>query len=322
MTEPVRRSAVGSSQRGFVLVAVLWILAALAALAVIFSVYLSNSARALALNDTTLQAQALVSAGVELAAYRLQLAGDEARPAHDSFRVRLNGAEISVSFVSEAARIDLNAAPKELLAGLLSVLGANEDAAKEGADRIVAWRTKPAQDTSGNSTSGNSTAGNSTADSEDALYQAAGRGYSPRQAPFAHVNELGLVLGLTPTLVERALPFVTIYSRASGVDVLVAAPEVIAALPGMTPLTLKQFLEDRATLPNDPTAIATALGGAQASATTQKSRAYRILTRIRFQNGRETASEIVIDLRGKEEPYRVLSWQDNVPLHQPASREL
>jgi general secretion pathway protein K len=306
MKQLVRRSAARSSQQGFVLVAVLWLLAALAALATIFSVYLSNSARALALNDTAVQAQALVSAGVELAAYRLQLGGEDARPAQGSFRVRLNGAEISVSFVSEAARVDLNAAPKELLGGLLSALGANEDEAREGADRIIAWRTKPAEETAGN---------------EDALYQAAGRSYPPRQAPFAHVDELGLVLGLTPALVERALPFVTVFSGASGVDVLNAAPEVIAALPGMTPLILKQFLGDRATLPNDDAAIAAALGGAKANATTQKSQAYRILTRIRFPNGRETASEIVIGLRKAEIPYRVLSWQDDVPLRQRTSRE-
>ena len=306
MKQLVRRSAARSSQQGFVLVAVLWLLAALAALATIFSVYLSNSARALALNDTAVQAQALVSACVELAAYRLQLGGEDARPAQGSFRVRLNGAEISVSFVSEAARVDLNAAPKELLGGLLSALGANEDEAREGADRIIAWRTKPAEETAGN---------------EDALYQAAGRSYPPRQAPFAHVDELGLVLGLTPALVERALPFVTVFSGASGVDVLNAAPEVIAALPGMTPLILKQFLGDRATLPNDDAAIAAALGGAKANATTQKSQAYRILTRIRFPNGRETASEIVIGLRKAEIPYRVLSWQDDVPLRQRTSRE-
>jgi general secretion pathway protein K len=307
MTEQLRRNVARSSQQGFVLVAVLWLLAALAALATIFSVYLSNSARALALNDTALQTQALVSAGVELAAYRLRLAGEDSGPAQGSFRVRLNGAEISVSFVSEAARVDLNSAPKELLAGLLAVLGANEDAAKEGADRIVAWRTKPAPETAGN---------------EDALYQAAGLTYPPRQAPFAHVNELGLVLGLTPELVERALPFVTEFSGASGVDALIPPAEVIPALLGMTPLTLKQFLQDRATLPNDNEAIAAALGEAKANATTQKSRAYRILTRIGLPGGRETASEIVIGLRGKEEPYRVLSWQDDVPLRQLASREL
>jgi general secretion pathway protein K len=286
-----------NGERGFVIVAVLWLVAALAALAVIFSAYLSNSARALALNDQALQVEALVSAGVELTAYQLRLADEQARPARGVFRTQLNGAQLSVSFVSEAARIDLNAAPKELLAGLLSVLGASAEAANQYADRIIGWRTRATRE---------------SADSEDALYLAAGRTYSPRQAPFAHVNELALVLGLPPALIERALPFVTVFSGAPGVDVLNAAPEVVAALPGMTPLVLKQFLADRGSLPNDPTAIATALGDAKGNATTQKSQAFRIEIRIRFPTGRQAASEVVISLRGDEDPYRVLSWQNDV----------
>jgi general secretion pathway protein K len=294
--QTVGRSAAPSSEQGIVIVAVLWILAALAALAVIFSAYLSNSARALAVNDTALRAQALISASVELSAYQLYRAGEQERPAQGSFRTRLNGADLAVSFVSEAARVDLNNASQELLAGLLSVLGATGDDASEYADRIVAWRTRPKQGSAGN---------------EDARYRAAGRLYSPRQAPFAHVNELGLVLGLPPALVERALRFVTIFSGLSGVDVLTAPPEVIAALPGMTPLTLKQFLNDRAALPNDAAAIASALGAAKSNATVQKSQAYRLLIRVRLPNGRESSSEVVISLRGGEDPYQVLSWQDD-----------
>jgi general secretion pathway protein K len=297
------RPSAASSEQGIVIVAVLWLLAALAALATIFSVYLSNSARALAVNDTTLQAEALVSAAVELTAYQLQLAGADARPSQGSFHTRLNGADLAVSFVSEAARVDLNTAPKELLAGLLSVLGASEEDAREYGDRIIAWRTRSTPQTAGN---------------EEARYSAAGRPYSPRQAPFAHVNELGLVLGVPPALVERTLPFVTVFSGATGVDVLTAPPEVIAALPGMTPLTLKQFLNDRSALPNDAAAIASALGAANSSATAQKSKAYRILIRVRFANGRESAAEVVIGLRGEEDPYLVLSWQNDVILRRRA----
>lgn len=306
MTGRAEHSHSRPSERGFVIVAVLWLLAALAALAVIFSLYLSNSARALALNDTALQAEALVSAGVELTAYQLQLAGEDSRPASGAFRTQLNGAELAVSFVCETARIDLNAAPKELLAGLLSALGAGDNA-KEFADRIIAWRTRPTTETEGH---------------EEALYRAAGRSYSPRQAPFAHVNELGLVLGIPPALVERALPFLTVFSGTSGVDVLTAPAEVIAALPGMTPLTLRQFLRERAMLPNDVNAIATALGEAKASATDQKSPAYRLQIRVRFANGRETGSEVVIFVRDREEPYRVLSWRDDLPARRRAPARL
>ena len=51
---------------------------------------------------------------------------------------------------------------------------------------------------------------------------------------------------------------------------------------------------------------------AKSNATVQKSQAYRILIRIRLPNGRESASEVVIGLRGEEDPYRVLSWRDDV----------
>ena len=149
----------------------------------------------------------------------------------------------------------------------------------------------------------------------------AGRAYSPRQAPFAHVNELALVLGLAPALVERTLPYVTVFSGAAGVDVMVAPPEVIAALPGMTPLKLKQFLGDRGSLVNDTAAISAALGGANGGTAAGKSQAYRIIVGLHFPDGRETASEVVIGLRAKGVPYRVLSWQNDVPRIQRARAE-
>ena len=43
-----------------------------------------------------------------------------------------------------------------------------------------------------------------------------------------------LVFGLPSFLVERALPFVTVFSGRAETNVLVAAPEVVAAAPGMT----------------------------------------------------------------------------------------
>ena len=286
-----------TSEHGFVIVAVLWIIAALSALAMIFALYLSNSAQALAVSDAGLQAEALVSASIELTAYQLSLAGDKERPLQGSFHYRLDNAETLVSFVSETARIDLNLAPKDLLANLLSGLGAGPEDADRYADRIIGWRTPPKAD---------------AADGEGALYRAAGLTYSPRQAPFAHANELALVLGLPPALVERALPFVTVFSGQPKIDPLVAPPEVIAALPGMTPSGLKEFLGERPGLPRDPAAVATALGPAQAGATIEKSDFFRILTTIKFDNGRQTSSEVVIKLGGEADPYRVLSWQDDV----------
>jgi general secretion pathway protein K len=309
MRRPFQQIA-DTSERGFVIIAVLWILVALSTLAMIFSVYLSNSARAVGMNDTGVQKDALVSASLELTAYQLLLTDEKSRPAQGSFRFRLDNAEALVTFISETARVDLNAAPKEILASLFEVLGAEQQAAAQVAERIVGWRTPPKDN---------------AANDEEALYLASGLIYSPRQAPFSHVNELSLVSGVSPALVERALPYVTVFSRSADVDVLIAPPEVIAALPGMTPEALNDFLKQRSSLPRDKAAITAALGPAKAAATLPPTKSFRVLTTLRFDNGRNTSSEVVIALdtdkskdTGKDQkekdkgPYSILSWQDDM----------
>jgi general secretion pathway protein K len=296
-----------SSQRGFVIIAVLWILVALSALATIFSVYLSNSARALGVTDIGVESDALMSASLELTAYQLLLTDEKSRPARGSFRFRLGNAEAQVTYTSEAARVDLNRASKEMLGGLFEVLGVEPKAADGLAERIIGWRTQPKPG-----------AAPDTAKDEGALYLAAGLNYGPRGAPFSHVNELSLVLGATSAIVERVLPFVTVFSKSADVDVLLAPPEVIAAAPGMTPEVLNDFLKQRPSLARDQKAIAAALGPAKDAATLPDAKAFRVLTTLRFGNGRRTSSEAVIALgsakekddKDDKEPYRILSWQD------------
>jgi general secretion pathway protein K len=294
------RATAMSSERGFVIVAVLWILMALSALAVIFSLYLSGSARALSVNDTALRTEALVAASLELTTYQLLLPGDAERPAQGSFHFRMDNADIVVAFKSEAARIDLNFAPKDVLAKLFAEFGADEAAAQEYADRIIGWRTRPAPGATNN---------------EEALYGAAGLGYSPRQSLFIHVNELALVVGLAPALVDRALPFVTVFNGSPGVDPKIAASEVIAALPGKTSASPNDVLGQQPPSSNNaPAATADSSGGVPSNAAAAKSSAYRIETTINFSDGRRAASEVVIAIgdKDKEYPYRVLSWQDDL----------
>ena len=295
------RADTPSSEQGVVIVAVLWILMALSALTVILSLYLSASAQALAVNDTALKIEALVSASLELTAYQLTLAGDKDRPPRGSFHFKMDAADTLVTFTSEAARIDLNLAPKELLAALFAGLGAKKDAATDDAERIVGWRTRPAPDATND---------------EESLYRALGLSYSPRQASFVHASELALVAGLPPALVDRALSFVTVFNGSSGVDPAIAEPEVIAALSD-NGKPKDPFSSDTLASGNAPAALGSApaaSGNAPAAsdATTAKSTCYRVEVTINFEDGRRAASEVVIALGNKVEPYRVLSWQDDV----------
>jgi hypothetical protein len=42
------------------------------------------------------------------------------------------------------------------------------------------------------------------------------------------------------------------------------------------------------------------------------SKSYRVLTALRFSDGRQISSEAVIALGDGKQPYQVLSWQDDV----------
>ena len=64
----------------------------------------------------------------------------------------------------------------------------------------------------------------------DDEYDAAGRAYRPRHGPFQSVDELNLVLGMTPALYARLKPALTVYSRSEQADLSVAPPEVVHAL--------------------------------------------------------------------------------------------
>ena len=282
------------SNRGFIVVAVLWILAALSALVLIYLSYVTNTAVVVAGSTDRVQADALVTAGVELAAYQLTAINEDARPSSGTFNARMGTARVAVTFRSEAARIDLNAAPKGLLAGLIVGLGGTPANAAGYADRILAWRapTEAGED-----------------DPETSSYRTAGIAYAPRHAPFPQAEELWLVRGIPPPVVERMLPFVTAFSNMASINIQDAAPQVVAALPGMTPERLQAVLSQRSDPRLDPRSLVGLVGSE--GATLAASKAYRVTVGIDFDSGRRTAAEVVILLLEEgDEPYRVLSWRN------------
>jgi general secretion pathway protein K len=281
--------------RGFIVVAVLWILAALSGLVLIYLTYVTSTAVVVAGSADRVQAEALETAGVELAVYQLTAVIEARRPTSGTFNARVGAGKVNVTFSSEAARVDLNSAPKGLLGGLMIGLGAPPSDAASYADRIMAWRSPTEL---------------GDADPENSFYRTSGVAYLPRHAPFPAAEELWLVRGIPPFLVERMLPLVTVFSNLATVNILDAAPQVVAALPGMTPEALQAVLSQRADPALDPHALLGMTGGA--GATLAGSKTYRITLGVETANGRRSAAEVVILLlESGEEPYRVLSWRND-----------
>jgi general secretion pathway protein K len=280
---------------GFIVVAVLWILAALSALVLIYLTYVTNTAVVVAASTDRVRTDALVTAGVELAAYQLTALKEDVRPTSGTFDARIGTARVTVTFRSEAARIDLNAAPKGLLTGLMIGLGSPPSDAADYADHILAWR-KPTEATGD--------------DPENSFYHTSGAAYVPRHAPFPSAEELWLVRGVPPPVIEAMLPFVTVFSSLASINILDAAPQVVAALPGMTPKNLQEVLSQRGDPALDPRSLL-GLTGNDGTATLTGSKAYRITIGVAFDSGRRSAAEVVILLlEDGDEPYRVLSWRN------------
>jgi len=282
---------------GFVLVAVLWILAALATLASIYSAYALQTVDASHVSDDRLQAEASIRAGIELTVLRFLSTPEPARPSQGGFTLRVGRTNVAVRFRSEAARIDLNAAPRDLLAGLFAAVGVDSDQAKTFADRVIGWRTKSDGGSDGK---------------EARLYAESGAPYPPRQAPFDSSLELTLLAGLPTRMVERVLPFVTIFSGQSGIDVASADPTVLSALPGMTREIMSAFLRARAKAPVDRNALLLSLGPARRLAMSGAPKAVRTGVEVQFDNGRRVQAEVVFRLSdGGDEPYELLDWRDD-----------
>jgi general secretion pathway protein K len=220
----------------------------------------------------------------------------DALPARGAFAFRIDRSAVRVTFINEAARIDLNAAPRDLLAGLFAAIGANADDAAGFADRVIAWRKK----------------GNAAGeDPEATAYRAAGYHYAPRQALLQDSLELRLVRGLPAALVDRALPFVTIFSGRAQIDVRVADPIVLSALPKSTPESVQNVMAQRVLSPEVGESMLKLLGAARAGASATGVATIRIGVDVRIDDGAVARVEAIILLTDDdEEPYHVLSWRD------------
>lgn len=201
---------------------VLWGMALMAVVAV--SLQLTGTVSYRLARNTLDTAVAQVTA--EAAVHRAVLALLEPRPDRrwpmdgTPRTVGLNGRMVTVAIQDELGRIDLNHADVALFASLFRSVGLDPQAASQMADRIGDWR--------------DASPGKRPGGASDQDYRLAGYDYGPRNGPFQSVDELLLVMGMTPDLFRRIEPALTVYSGRARFDPAVAPREALLALPDMT----------------------------------------------------------------------------------------
>ena len=227
---------------GFALLLVLWSLVLLSLLITQLTASGRSEAR-LALNlRTNAVAEAAADGAIREAVFHVI----DASAAHWSangqpHEIRVPGAYVAVRIESEAGRVNPNTAQPELLSALLHAAGADTRTAGSIAMAIVDWRFPGDQPRQGGA--------------KLPQYRSAGRDYGPPGTPFETLDELGLVLGMTPELLARLTPHLTLYHEGDP-DPASADPVVLAALRetlGTLPATSQRF--DETTLAITATAL-------------------------------------------------------------------
>ncbi len=138
--------------------------------------------------------------------------------------VRLADGAAAVRITDEFGKINPSLASPAVLAALLRAVGEGSDQADELAANIVQWRFPSADD--------------AASGAKAQRYRAAGRDYAPPNANFQSIGEVGLVLGMTPDLLQRLAPHLTLYTDtdpdARRADPVVARALALAGTPPPT----------------------------------------------------------------------------------------
>jgi general secretion pathway protein K len=217
---------------GVVLVTVLWVLVLLSLIAANLSLAGRSFSRQTFNIEQGTRAGLAADAGINWAMWNLQQPADTGWLADgDLHRMWLDDTRVSVRLQDENGKLDLNAAPAELLDALL--VPVIEDSLERA--RLVAaiedWR-----------------------DNDDLVrlngaeieqYQRAGRSDGPGNRPFATLQELRLVLGMNADVYRHLLPHLTLATRVRTVNPTLASFEVLMALPNASAEVVSDYIEQR-----------------------------------------------------------------------------
>lgn len=222
------RAAGRGADRGFALLIVLWAVVLLALLATQLMAAGRTELQLAANLRGAAAAEAAADGAVQEAVFHLLDPSDPWLADGAPRVLRVPGGRAVLRIEDEAGKINPNTASPELLRALLRRAGADGRTADGIAAAIVDWRFPSSQGQSGGA--------------KDPQYRAAGRDYGPAGAPFRSVADLGAVLGMTPDLLTRLEPNVSVLTDTDP-DLTVSPPlvrQVIQDLRGSRPTTSRR----------------------------------------------------------------------------------
>lgn len=288
-----------AAHRGVALIIVLWVMTLLSVIALSFAQTMRTDVNIVSNSLARVKAETLADAAIERAIFELY------KPQNLDGRWNADGASrewsyrdlnVTITMQDETGKIDINRAHEQLMRGLLRSQGLTEADADKLVDAIADWRdTDSLRRPNG---------------AEAPEYTAAGLNYVPANAPFQAIEELKLVLGMTPELYSRLAPHITIYSAVPGINEQVATRDVLRALPNVNDQLIDEYIARRdlarANRQPIPTFPQNLFRSVSSNATP-----VRIRTDVTFPDGNRFIREVIVRRYSDgKRPYAFLSWKE------------
>ena len=283
-------------QRGVVLVTVLWLIALLSALAMAASITFRGFASFVALDRDRVQAEALLTGGIEAAVRTIENLGDAPLNEFETTITLVTGS-VRTDLSDEGGRVDIGKAPVEVLAALFRSAGASARDADAIALAIGRWR-EPVDTAGGRADRPQPPAGPPGAPVKKAN----------AALPFTDIRQLALIPGMAPEWLTVIEPLTTVYGNET-VNPLSAPAQVIAALPGVDPSRVQTFVQMRDNFPADVAQLASILGTEQKYLAVKKPSAVSVHLMATLVNGfAQAARAVIVPMPEGAQPYRILVW--------------
>lgn len=315
-------------RRGSALLAVMWLSAALAAIAFSLAVTVRGETERTSTSVDSLRAYYLARGAVERATLEVLWSISAANPLLPRNATEITyhfaSGDAHVEFIPEAAKLDVNRASPEILNRLLLAMGVEPGRAVVIAAAIDDWR-RPAPQGS----------------SFDGYYSAQTPSFLAPHASFQEIEELLQVKGVTPEIFygtyapaqtqtlggARSLvrlpglaDCLSVYGPRAAVDANTASPPVMLAL-GIPPEAVAMIVERRRVAPFDQQHLADFLGSIGAPGALLRAGGISILTirataRLRVANGqlsdlrRTVAAQVKYMPPGSDSALHILRWYD------------
>jgi general secretion pathway protein K len=237
-----------------------------------------------------MRADELARAAADLVAVAASTGGPSARRG-GSFVARLETAELSVDYLSEAARIDINAAPPKLLGQLFAAAASEPGLATDIAERVERARRSSQADPNGQR-------------------QPDAASGSPAIA-FERVEQIVEAWSIPDELYRAARPALTVGSRSAKVDPTLAGRLVILTMMNADQERTDEFMERRMRgFTSADEVLAQFPETSRTFAGFTPPRAYRASIQVsigrRFQRHYEA---VVAPSNGNQRAARIISWQ-------------